>query len=373
MKIAFLTRSLEVGGAERQLTLLANGLAERGHEVQVGVFYPGGALAADLHGNVTVRQLRKKGRYETVRFLWRTRRWLREFRPDMAHGYLIAPNITLAVLKGASRPTRVVWGVRASHIDFKRYPRHEGWSFRMGNRLASRADLVVANSHAGARYHVDHAGYPEATMKVVPNGIDMERFQPDREAGVRFRKTWQIPEGATLIGMVGRIDPMKGYETFLEAAAGANHHFACIGSGPADYCSSMQHRADQLGLGERLTWIPSQDDMKAVYAALNLLTSSSSGEGFPNVVAEAMACGIPCAVSDAGDSSRIVGDLGEVVPSGNPVALGEAWDRMLESPPDSEALRRSIQERYSLVRMCDATERLYQELHQQHRFGAYRS
>jgi glycosyltransferase involved in cell wall biosynthesis len=362
MKIAFLARSLDYGGSERQLVELASGLTARGHEVRVGVFYPGGPLEKLLvERSIPVHHFRKKGRYETIRFLLRIRNWLRSFSPEIVHGYLIAPNLATAILKPFLRPARIVWGVRASFIDFDRYPRHEKWSFQAGRFFCRSADLVVVNSRAGYRHHIE-SGYPESRLRIVPNGVDTDTFRPDPEERDALRREWNIDRSVKLIGMVGRIDPMKGHERFLETAATLSERepvrFVCIGSGPEGCERKMKSRAGELGLDGRLFWVPFRAGMVPVYNALDLLVSCSTGEGFPNVVAEAMACGTPAVVTDVGDSAEIVDGLGAVVHPGDPSEMAEVWRQVLNDPPEPALLRRSIQERYSLDRMVEETERL---------------
>jgi glycosyltransferase involved in cell wall biosynthesis len=100
--------------------------------------------------------------------------------------------------------------------------------------------------------------------------------------------------------------------------------------------------------------------MPAVYGALDVATLTSSfGEGFPNVVAEAMACGLPCVVTNVGDAALILGDLGWVVPPRSPSALAKAWSAALAQerrPEIRRRRRRRIEENYSLERMIDETE-----------------
>jgi glycosyltransferase involved in cell wall biosynthesis len=115
-----------------------------------------------------------------------------------------------------------------------------------------------------------------------------------------------------------------------------------------------------LGLADRVVWAGFRQNMPAVYGALDVVTLSSSfGEGFPNVVGEAMACGLPCVVTDVGDAALILGDLGWVVPPRSPRALADAWLAALAQEPHPEIRlrrRRRIEENYNLERMIDRTE-----------------
>ena len=152
-------------------------------------------------------------------------------------------------------------------------------------------------------------------MAVIPNGIDTSRFREMPGSGARLRALWGVRDDQILIGLVGRLDYMKDHPTFLRAAAKLTHHndsvrFVCVGGGPISYAAQLKDLSSELGLHDRIVWAGDQDDMPSVYSALDLLVSSSSGEGFSNVIGEAMACGVPCVVTDVGDSALIVGETG---------------------------------------------------------------
>jgi glycosyltransferase involved in cell wall biosynthesis len=176
------------------------------------------------------------------------------------------------------------------------------------------------------------------------------------------------------------MDPQKDHPAFLQAAAclsstqacggipGADVRFVCIGDGPDSYTRQMQALARQLGLEERLIWAGACSNMVAAYNALDLLVSSSAwGEGFSNVVGEAMACGIPCVVTDVGDSALIVGNREQVAPRGDPRALAAAVIQLLSLPRQQrEALgaagRERIESLYSLRHLERATTSALEDL-----------
>jgi glycosyltransferase involved in cell wall biosynthesis len=199
----------------------------------------------------------------------------------------------------------------------------------------------------------------------VPNGIDTNRFRPDAAGRERLRAEWGVPPLAPLVGIVARLDPMKDHDTFLGAASRLaarlpSVHFVAVGGGAPAYERSLRQRAAALGLENRLHWAGPRDDMPAVYSAIATAASTSVGEGFPNAVAEAMACGTACVVTNAGDSAWIVGDLGEVVPPRDPQALCEAWARVVDAGegwPSAER-RSRIVEMFSVERLVADTERL---------------
>lgn len=332
-RILFLIRSLGRGGAERQLVALAVAMRRSGRDVAVACFYSGGAFQRDLvDAGVPVIDLRKHGRWDVAGFLWRLWRALRKNNPDIVHGYLTVGNLLSLLAKLAQPRVRVLWGVRSSYIDRDRYDWMSRLTFRFSRTLSGLADRIIVNSWAGAAHHAS-LGYPQARITVVPNGIDTRRFHFDSDGRARRRNEWDVPEDVVLVGLIGRLDPMKDHATFLKAAAilAANDpcwRFVCVGAGgESGHGRALALLADELGLRDRVIWAGPQDDMPAVYSALDIAASTSYGEGFPNTVAEAMACGRPCVVTDVGDSARIVGACGAVVAARDPAAFAAGLEK----------------------------------------------
>ncbi len=341
IELAFLINSLNYGGAERQLVTLVKALDKKCFNITVLCFYSGGALEKDLEDSgVKILSLEKRGRWDLFGFFRRLVQKLKSLQPDVLHGYLGDSNVLTILIKPIFSSTKMVWGVRASNVDLSRYEWLSRLFFPWECFFSRFADLIIVNSHAGRTYHLAH-GFPADKMVVIPNGIDTEKFKPEPAARVRVRSEWGIPEETILLGLVGRLDPMKDHPTFLRAAAllcqqRQDVQFVCVGSGPENYAQQLYQLADELGLSEKVIWAGTRADMPAVYNALDLACSSSAfGEGFPNVIGEAMACGIPCVVTDVGDSALLVSDTGLVVPPQNPEALAEGcvscleWDRSL--------------------------------------------
>ncbi len=374
MKIVFLIRSLDVGGAETQLVFLAKGLRAAGHAVVVAEFYAGGRLEQPLReAAVPLRALGKRGRWDVIGFLARLIAMVKAERPDVVHSYLVGPNVLMAILKPLFPRVKLVWGVRASNMELRRYDWLARITFSASCRLARFADLIIANSNAGKDYHVAQ-GYPAKRVAVIVNGIDVARFRPDIGARERVRREWGVATGQKLIGLVGRFDPMKDHPNFLRAAvavarARANTRFVCVGDGDENYRRELRALALELGLADRMQWHGARDDMPAVYNALDILVSASSfGEGFSNAVAEAMACCIPCVVTDVGDSARIVAGTGAIVPPNDAEALANGClvmlDRLAQAPGiaarervaslfDADALVRNTIA--ALARLCPAS------------------
>ncbi|TAN08584.1 MAG: glycosyltransferase [Rhodanobacteraceae bacterium] len=353
-RILFLARSLRRGGAERQLVALASGLHRRGWPVTVACCYGGGVFQADLeNAGVPVVDLHKCGRWDVAGFLWRLLRALRQSNATIVHGYMPLGNLLALLARVACPRARVVWGVRSSNIDREQRDWLSRLTFRMSCHAARLTDRIIANSEAGASYHAA-LGYPHERIQVIPNGIDVQRFRFDAAGRERVRSEWNIADDSVLVGLVGRIDSMKDHPTFLAAAAllaarDPRWRFVCVGDGQPGFVRGTRAMATRLGLDARLVWAGARNDVADVYSALDIAISSSVGEGFSNVIAEAMACERPCVVTDVGDSARIVDQCGAVVAAGDPAALAAAIERVGKSLEGSGATRLGAMARTRIV------------------------
>jgi len=362
-KVLLLAPSLDTGGTERQVVQLAGCLADRGLDVGLALCRKQGALLAEAAPGVRMFDLAKAGRADVPGFLWRAARLLRQERPQVLYSFLGTPNLAAALLKPLLPGTRLVWALRAGPDGAGpgRLARLCHWAEA---RLSWAPDAVVVNSEAGRNAALAR-GFPGERLALVPNGIDTRRFSPDRAAGAALRREWGGGERRRLVGLAARLDPVKDHETFLRAAAEVARtesgvRFVCVGHGPL--AGPLRARTRDLGLEDRLVWAGERPDMPAVYNALDVCCLTSRSEGFPNVLAEAMACGLPCVSTDAGDAAEIVGDTGLVVPRRDPGALARALVRMLREPGPGPAARARILERYSLERMAERTEALLRGL-----------
>lgn len=369
MRLLLSIPSLERGGAERQFAALAAGLAARGHEVLAVTLGRGGPLAADL-GGARLAELGKASRLDNLRVGLALAGLLRSQRPQAHYAFLPSCCVLGGALTALVPSVPLVMGVRATRLESQALAGRtllglEAW-------LSRRAALVVANSQAGRACCLDR-GFPEKALRVVPNGIDTERFRPDRALGLRQRRQWGVGGENPLIGLPARLDPMKDHATFLAAAAllaarRPDVRFVCIGGGPEGYARILRERAAALGLEGRLVWAGEAADMPAAYNALDLACLSSAwGEGFPNVLGEAMACGVPCVATDAGDSALALGGTGLVVRRGDAGALAAGLAAMLArrehaGPDMALACRERIVREFSVERMVAATETLLAEL-----------
>ncbi|MHB1566955.1 MAG: glycosyltransferase [Acidiferrobacter sp.] len=330
----FLNRRFGQGGAERQLIALIKALDKRQYVITVAPFYDGGHLARTISNDkdITWAPLKKRGRWDLIGFLWRLWRRAQAASPDVCIGYMDIPNIVAWVV-GRLVGAKVVWGVRNSTRDVGSAPVLGRLGFWLMGRLSARPDLIIFNSEAGRRYYRAR-GFTTDRSVVIPNGIDTVYFSP-QEGKSLLRERWGVGGAEVVLGLVGRADPMKNHAIFIAAAArlrDAYPHlrFVCAGMEAGGYRERMQELSRTLGLSDRMIWVDPMDNMPSLYRALDVLVLASAyGEGFPNVVGEAMACGVPCVVTDVGDSAWIVDHTGVVVQPGRPERLAEGMTQMI--------------------------------------------
>ena len=374
MRVAHLITGLEVGGAEMMLWKLLSTLDRGAFEpLVISLVTPGpmGARIAEL--GIRVESLHLPRGLPNPAAIGRLARLLRGFRPDLLQTWMYHANLLGALAAPLARRPALVWNIRQSDLDPRFTSRSTRLVARLGGALSNLApDRIVCCSQRAREVHCA-LGYRDDLMTVIPNGFDLDRFRPDPRAGAELRAALRVPVGAPLLGLVARLDPQKDVQTFIAAARRVQAElpdcrFLLCGLGMDPGNRALVDEIADAGLAQSVTLLGPRTDTPRVFAALDLLVSSSAyGEGFPNVIGEAMACGVPCAVTDVGDSAAIVADTGVAVPPRDPQALAGAIVRLLREGPErlarrGEAARGRIADHFSLSRIADRYGSLYRSL-----------
>ena len=364
--LVLLVRSLDHGGAQVQLVLLAKTLHRRGIPVEVVTFYSGGALEQGLTDvGVPIVSLQKSRRWDIFPFIFGFVKYVRSTRPSVIYSFLPEANLVALLARAVCQSCRVAWGLRASDLVVEHYDWLLGLIYWLEARLSYFADVVIANSEAG-RANALKRGFRPTKLHVITNGVDAQRFRFDPHGRQRLRAYWGVQDEEVVFGLVARLDPMKNHKAFLRAAAQIlpdfpKARFVCVGGGPTAYLEELGAMAQQLNVQHRLVWLGARDDMPSVNSAFDVGCSVSMfGEGFSNAIAEAMACQRPCIVTDVGDSAVIVGQTGWVVPRGNEHKLAEVLTEAARMKSGArEALGQAARERIipicSIEALCDRT------------------
>jgi glycosyltransferase involved in cell wall biosynthesis len=373
IRVLHLITGLNTGGAEMMLTKLVAGMDPAGFEPHVVTLLGEGPLAARVRAaGASVESLGLARGRVAPSAVWRLTRLLRRVRPDVVQTWLYHADLLGLVAARLARVGRVVWNLRCSNMDFAHSGRLTRYTVAACARLSSLPDAVVANSRVAVDVH-RALGYRPRRVEVIPNGFDMHRFAPDPAARGSVRAELGVAPGAPLVGMVARFDPQKDHATFLRAAravadARPDAQFVLLGDGVQADNPEMAALVRAAAPGLRPHLLGRRDDVARLAAALDVaVLSSAYGEGFPNVVGEAMACGVPCVVTDTGDSAAVVGGTGRVVPPRDAPALADAVLGLLALPAGELralglAARARVGEHFALPAVIRRYAALYSQL-----------
>jgi glycosyltransferase involved in cell wall biosynthesis len=370
--VAHLITGLETGGAERTLTQLVCQMdRERYRSVVISMTGPGSAGSDLVNAGIELHTLDLRRGMPDPRGPIRLARVLRTVRPDILQTWLYHADL-LGMLGGRSIPAcRLVWNVRCTEaVGASVVRRVLAW-------CSTLPDAVIVNSRAGKRFH-EALGYRPRRWEHIPNGYDTNVFRFDAQARARLRGELRIAENAVVIGMAARYHPMKDHANFLAAAAclaavRSESVFVLAGPGIVPANRLLAHSIAAHGLGERVRLLGERSDMPELYSALDIATLSSAfGEGCPNVLGEAMSCGLPCVATDCGDAAEILGPSGAVVPPRDPAGLTAAWTRLIALGPTgrraigAEARARVVRA-YDLRTVVGYYDAVYTDMAEEHR------
>jgi len=329
-RVAFVVTGLERGGAEMMLLKLVRTLDKERFSPSVISLSSGGDLVESFERiGVAPTLMGAMGLVDAPRHLGRLIEVLRHIAPDIVHGWMYHGNLaaSLACRRLGTAP-RLMWGIRMSGDDLSSERLSTRMLIRLGALWASKPARIVTNSRRSALTHALRLGY-RGNWSVIPNGFDTEEFSP--------AKSGRAPGPESLrIGMVARYHGMKDHATFLEAASlfaktDPGTRFILVGDGITAENAALGATIARLRLVDRVLLLGRRADIPAVMASLDIATlSSARGEGFPNVLGEAMSCGIPCVTTDVGDAALVVGNTGLVVPPRDPDALCAAWKNLAD-------------------------------------------
>ena len=374
MKIVHVISGLGSGGAEMMLYRLLGAWDCRNDDIEVVSLTDRGIFGEKIEQlGFRVHALAMARGRPSLRGVVRLRRWLRNGSPRLIQCWMYHADLIGGLAAKLAGNARVVWGIHNSVLDPRRSKRTTIWTAKSCAWLSHwLPERIVCCSRAALRIH-QAMGYEAAKMVVIPNGFDLSAFRPDPDARASVRSELGISPEVVVIGLSARFDPQKDHQNFVRAAElakndGTDAFFLLCGAGASWDNAELAGWIKSSGLEERFRLLGRREDMSRITAALDIATSSSCyGEAFPLVVGEAMSCGVPCVVTDIGDSGFIVGDAGLVVPPKNPRALADAWRELIrmgrvERSEWGRKARQRIKEHFELGAVAAHYERLYREV-----------
>jgi glycosyltransferase involved in cell wall biosynthesis len=306
-----------------------------------------------------------------VKALYKLYWMIRRERPDIVHTHTAKAGF-LGRLAARLAKVPVIIHTYHGHILHGYYgPLKTNLLRRMEKTLAHITDCIIAVSAEVKRELVTYGVSSSERIVVIPLGLELEPFLNCAARRGELRRELGIDDGAPLVGIVGRIVPIKNHRLFLDAslmAANQNPQvrFVIVGDGPIR--AEMQRYAYELGMADRVIFVGWRRDLQRIYADLDVLVLSSINEGTPVSAIEAMAAGCPVAATRVGGLPDLIteGETGLLVPSEDAKALATAIDSLLKNPRARRQMgqiaRGIVKERFAAQRLISDMERLYQEL-----------
>jgi glycosyltransferase involved in cell wall biosynthesis len=336
INVLHIINDLSVGGAEMMLYKLLSEMDGGRFNGSVISLKNGGALSKRIAAlGVPVYTLKMEQALPTPASIWRLIRLSQHLRPDVIQGWMFHGNLA-ALLAGVFTPMRVpvLWNIRQSLYSLDYEKPATAKLIKLGARLSHKPAGIIYNSRTSAAQHAAF-GYSSDRAIVIYNGFDTKRFVPSTDARLSVRSELGLKEETMLIGLISRYHAVKNHANFLHAAALLKReypqaHFVLAGRGINRDNQHLQKLIQQSGLIEDVHLLGERQDIARIIAALDVAASASNAEGFPNVIGEAMACAVPCVVTDVSDLSWIIKGAGLIVPKNSPAAMARAFAEMLE-------------------------------------------
>ena len=355
-----------IGGTERQVVNLVGGLNRSRFDLHLGCMERRGPFLDEVESHqVPIAEYPTNSLYNLTSWKQRLKlaRYLRNTRIDIVHSYGFYANTFAVPAAWAARTPVVIAAIRDT-----------GEMLTRAQRLAQKqicrlADCLLVNADAVRRWLMEQ-GYAAEKIHVIRNGIVPPR-PADRDAATRVRRSLGLAADVPLIGVLSRLNKMKGIEYFLEAAAAMGRRarpprFLIIGDG--GHRKELEQYAARLGLGERVFFTGFRTDVSDVLSALDISVLPSLSEGLSNSLLESMAAGLPVIATNVGGNPEAVEDgvTGIIVPPGDAGALARGMALLLDNAELAaglgEAARRRVAQRFSIEQMVRETEALYLRL-----------
>ena len=359
MKITHIITDLDTGGAEVMLCKLLSSLHNDAVNSMVISLMGRGKITEQIEAlGVRVETLDlEQGERPGWRTVKKLRQFMRAFNPDIVQGWMYHGNIvaTVAVFlfDPMCRKVKLFWNVRQTLYDIKSEKIQTRWLIVLGRWLSFFSHSIIYNSNLSAEQHCN-VGYLSKKTKIIPNGFDLQKFKPDQQHRQQLREELKINDNVLLIGHISRLHPMKDHATLLRAIDRVVGSLSSTGSKQEVLFLLIGHGVtSKLSKNPAIRFLGERTDIPRIMSALDIVVSSSAwGEGFPNVIGEAMASEVPCVVTDVGDSAYIVGKYGRVCSVGDDQCIANSLLQLIENKQERKTAgkqaRKRIKENYSM-------------------------
>jgi glycosyltransferase involved in cell wall biosynthesis len=342
LRIAHVITDLDTGGAEMMLLrLVKSQIKESIQPVIISLKEPGEIESELLKVPVPVFSLHLKSNRIDIAAIKKLSSLFLQIKPDLVHSWMYHADLFSSISGKLFNHLPLVWSLHNTDLNPKRVKLSTRAVVKVCAYLSGfLPDKIIVCSQTSQIVH-EKMGYDKNKFVNIPNGFDLEQFHPDTQSRILVRGELGLNINSILIGMVARFDPQKDHLNFILAAkevleTNPEIQFILCGSGIEKSNAVLMDWIYQTGYESNFHLLGLRHDISRLMAAFDLLVSSSVGEAFPLVIGEAMSCGVPCIVTNVGDSAEIVGPTGLVVPAQDKTHLASAIMRFLQYPQSDQ-------------------------------------
>jgi glycosyltransferase involved in cell wall biosynthesis len=318
-QLLVIVSGLRAAGAELMLFRMIKHLDRRYFNVNVVSLTAEGDVGMMLTSQgIRVHALHIDGLIKLIVGFFRLIWLIKKICPDVVQTWMYHADLMGGLASRIAGVTNIAWSIRNSSLSFDTTKISTYSVAKLCSVFSSWVPKVIINCSENALdYHVAF-GYNRKKMVVVPNGFELDRFAPICGARNAIRSELCLSSERQIVGLIGRYHPIKNHAGFIRAAIkiasiDSSVDFLLAGEGVDTSNSELLRLIHGASLSNRFHLLGQRSDMPVIMSSLDVLVSASFGEAFPNVIGEAMACGVPCVATDVGDTAFIIGDTGKMV------------------------------------------------------------
>jgi len=359
VRIVHIITDLDTGGAEIMLYKLLSSLHDEALNSSVISLMGRGKITERIEAlGVKVETLNlgqgERPSWQTIKKL---RQIMRASNPDIVQGWMyhgnIAATVAVFLFDPMCRKVKLFWNVRQTLYDINSEKMQTRWLIVLGRWLSFFPHSIIYNSNLSVEQHCN-VGFSVKNTKIIPNGFDLQKFRPDKNRRQQLREELRIADNVLLVGHISRLHPMKDHATLLRAIDRVVDSLSSTSGRQEVLFLLIGHGVtSELSKNPAIRFLGERTDIPRIMSALDIVVSSSAwGEGFPNVIGEAMASEVPCVVTDVGDSAYIVGKYGRVCSVGDDQCIASSLLQLIENKQERKTAgkqaRKRIKENYSI-------------------------
>lgn len=373
IKIVHIITGLNSSGAENMLYRLVKAMDISRFDQEVVSLMDIGTVGIKISElGIPVMALNMKRGIPDLIAMAKLRNYLSRRKPDVIQTWMYHADLIGGVAGYFAGQIPIFWGIRHTNLDAGMNKRSTIITARLCASLSSVLPRKIICCSESARVSHVRFGYDPNKIAVIPNGFEINNLKASEEFYHSVRDELMLSYDTLIIGLVARYDVQKDHENFFAAAALLNNtdptvQFVLCGEDVTWENSLISDQIHRYGLESCVHLMGKRKDVLRITASFDIATLSSMSEGFPNVVGEAMACEVPCVVTDVGDAAYIVGNTGFIVPPRDPVELADGWRKMIrmgqaERRKLGQMARMRIVDNYDIKRIAEQYAAEYNEI-----------